>query len=152
MGSLLPRLDACGAIANGTLTVLIAADSKMMRLQILRVVREVLPDASIVYAENGAEVLKAWGAVPAPDLTVLDIHMPLLNGFEVMRHASAAGIRAQPIVVYTASRDDGLRQQCLEAGAAAVVTKSRESIRAGIERALQLRTKEGAYLQPSGNV
>ncbi len=123
------------------LDVLIADDAKTMRLQVMSLVREVLPDAVFTLVENGAEVLKAWSMKP-PQLTILDIHMPLLNGLEVMRHAVASGLGVPPVVIYTASRDESLRAQCLDAGAAAVVTKSREDIHAAIRAALRLAPAE----------
>jgi len=119
--------------------VLIADDSKAMRLQVTRAVHEVLPKATIDYAASGAEVLKAWRSDTPPDLMILDIHMPVLSGFEVLRHMAADERRLPCIIIYTASRDDILRQKCIEAGATAVVTKSHEDIHDAIQKALQNR-------------
>jgi CheY-like chemotaxis protein len=126
--------------------ILIADDSKTMRLEVARVVHEVAPDAHIHYAADGAEVLKAWRTHPAPDLTILDIHMPVLNGLEVLRHSSASGINPPRVVIYTASRDDVMRCQCLEAGASAVVTKSRENIHDAIRNALQIQAEDNTNI------
>jgi CheY-like chemotaxis protein len=119
--------------------VLVADDSKAMRLQVARVIREVLPEAEIRFAENGADVLKAWRAAVPPRLTVLDIHMPVLNGVELLRQAAAGGVVVPRVVIYTASRDDALRQQCIAAGAAAVVTKSREDLHEAIRAVLETK-------------
>ncbi|MBN1962003.1 MAG: response regulator transcription factor [Deltaproteobacteria bacterium] len=118
--------------------ILIADDSKTMRMQISNVVRELLDDANIRYAEDGAGVLKAWHDIHPPNLTILDIHMPVLNGLEVMRHLLASGTKIPKVIIYTASRDDAMRQQCLDAGAAAVIIKSRENIHEAIRTALQI--------------
>jgi len=117
--------------------VLIADDSKTMRLQLARVVHEVLPQASVAYAVSGAEVLKAWGSDAPPDLMILDVHMPVLDGLEVLRHMAADAGRRPLVIIYTASRDDVLRQQCLDAGATAVVTKSHTDIHAAIRLAMK---------------
>jgi CheY-like chemotaxis protein len=118
--------------------VLIADDSKAMRLQVTRVVREVLPQANIQYASSGAEVLRMWRSDTPPDLMILDIHMPVLNGLEVLRHMTAGGDRPPSVIIYTASRDEVMREQCLNAGATAIVTKSHEDIHEAIRNALQL--------------
>jgi CheY-like chemotaxis protein len=118
-------------------SVLIADDSKVMRLKVARTVQRALPEASIAYAANGPDVIKACLEGSAPDLMVLDIHMPVLNGLEVLRQLSAQGTALPVVVVYTASRDDVLREQCLAAGATAVVTKSREDLDNAIHHACQ---------------
>ncbi|MEK7704979.1 MAG: response regulator transcription factor [Myxococcota bacterium] len=126
------------------LNILLADDSKAIRMQVARVVRELLPDADVLFAQDGAGVLKMWRTAMPPQLTILDIHMPVLNGLEVLRHAAADGVTIPPVIIYTASRDDVLRQQCLEAGAAAVVTKSRENIQDAIRKTLRLETDGSA--------
>lgn len=118
--------------------VLIADDSKAMRLQVARTVQQAMPEATIAYAASGTDVIKACLEKSAPDLMVLDIHMPVLNGLEVLRQIAAQGVALPTVVIYTASRDDGLREQCLAAGATAVVTKSREALELAIREATQL--------------
>lgn len=119
--------------------VLIADDSKAMRLQVTRTVQQALPDSTIIYAASGDEVVRACLDDSAPDLMVLDIHMPVLNGLEVLRHIAANGAELPIVVIYTASRDDAMRNQCLDAGAAAVVTKSREDLEQALRDVLQDR-------------
>lgn len=110
------------------LHVLIADDSKAMRLQVTRALHDRVPDAIIHYAANGAEVLKTWLSDSPPDLMVLDVHMPVLSGLEVLRQIAAHGGKPPRVIIYTASRDDVVRRQCLEAGATAVITKSHDDI------------------------
>jgi FixJ family two-component response regulator len=53
---------------------------------------------------------------------VLDVHMPMMSGWEVHAHLSAAGCRT-PVVYMTADRNDALRRRAMDAGAAAFLVK-----------------------------
>jgi len=55
---------------------------------------------------SGADFLTSLG-VRHPDCVVLDVHMPMLTGFDVSAWMQAAGIQV-PIVFITASDDAGL--------------------------------------------
>ena len=53
---------------------------------------------------------------------VLDLQMSGMSGLDLLHHLRAAGASI-PIVVLTAHGDEGTRQRCLEAGAAAFLVK-----------------------------
>ena len=53
---------------------------------------------------------------------VLDLRMPGMNGFELLRHLSVSGSRI-PAVILTAHGDDETRQRSLQAGAVAFLSK-----------------------------
>jgi FixJ family two-component response regulator len=53
---------------------------------------------------------------------VLDLRMPGMNGFDLLRHLSVSGSRI-PTVILTAHGDDETRQRSLQAGAAAFLSK-----------------------------
>jgi FixJ family two-component response regulator len=53
---------------------------------------------------------------------VLDLRMPGMNGFDLLRHLSGTGSRI-PAVILTAHGDDETRQRSLQAGAAAFLSK-----------------------------
>ena len=81
--------------------------------------------------ENGWEALyflhrsAPYTDVPRPDLILLDLNMPGLNGFDVL-HAMKdhAELSAIPVVVLTSSRSSRDREKSLELGARAFVTKA----------------------------
>jgi NarL family two-component system response regulator YdfI len=54
-------------------------------------------------AEDGREALRLADEL-RPDVVLLDVHMPDLDGFEVARQL--AELESPPIVVLTSSRDD----------------------------------------------
>jgi CheY-like chemotaxis protein len=76
---------------------------------------------TIAEAGDGREAL-AQIAAGAPDLVLLDIMMPVLDGWEVLRRLDPA---APPVVVVTAlaTHDQQHLEQLLELGAVDVVVK-----------------------------
>ncbi|MGD0530565.1 MAG: response regulator [Polyangiaceae bacterium] len=88
-------------------------------------------------ADGEQALLKAVGA--EPDLIVLDLGMPRMDGTKVLRllHGSAP-LSFVPVVVCTACRDPAAAQLAREEGCAAFVTKpcSPEALRAVVEGVL----------------
>jgi hypothetical protein len=81
-------------------------------------------DADIVEAFNGKEALEALEEGEPFDLVLMDIMMPIMNGFETIEN-----IRKQekwkdlPIIAVTAKALDEDRRKCLEVGANDYMTK-----------------------------
>ena len=74
-------------------------------------------------AESGPAALAAIAA-EAPDLILLDIMMPGMDGFEVVRRLKAdATSRPIPIVMVTALDDDGSRARLAAAGVSHMLAK-----------------------------
>ncbi|MBY0477691.1 MAG: response regulator transcription factor [Chitinophagaceae bacterium] len=63
------------------IAIAIADDSKMMRLAIKEIVQS-FGYAVIIEAENGNDLLNQLEVSVLPDACVIDINMPVLNGFE----------------------------------------------------------------------
>ena len=77
----------------------------------------------LTFACDGAEAL-ARAAAPPPDLILLDVMMPHMDGFEVRRRLRADPILADvPIVLVTALDDRDSRLAGLEAGADDFISK-----------------------------
>jgi putative two-component system response regulator len=60
-----------------------------------------------------------------PDLVLLDLHMPVIDGFELMRQLAPLtdGGRSVPFMVLTADDSDAIRRRALAAGARDFLTK-----------------------------
>jgi excisionase family DNA binding protein len=71
-------------------TVLIVEDDAIDRELLSHLVRKALPGARIEMAENGFQGLLLAGRV-APGVVVTDIHMPHMNGLEMIRQLLADG-------------------------------------------------------------
>ena len=109
--------------------ILVVDDSDLMH----RMYGMMLRDGGLVAARDGDEAVAAIVADPGIDL--LDINMPKMNGFDVLRELSARGLvpPLRVIVVTTEGRDQDA-QRGLAAGAAAYLTKPfrAEEVRAAI--------------------
>lgn len=75
-------------------------------------------------ANSGARALKAAQTDPVPDLVLLDIMMPEMDGYEVCRQLKAAvATRDIPIIFLTARADRDDERLGLELGAVDYITK-----------------------------
>jgi DNA-binding NarL/FixJ family response regulator len=76
-------------------------------------------------AYDGQEATRLAGELE-PDVVLLDLSMPVLDGFEASRRI-LAGAPGTSVVVLTGSSDSGDVDKAFEAGARAYVTKDRIS-------------------------
>ena len=80
-------------------------------------------DMSVDVVASGAAALAAMAAQP-PDLMILDLNLPGLDGMEVCRVVRARPLTASlPIIMLTARTDEGDRVAGLDLGADDYVTK-----------------------------
>jgi CheY-like chemotaxis protein len=89
-------------------------------------------------ATSGAEALTLIAA-ETPDLVLLDIMMPGMDGFEVVRRLkSDAATRAIRVVMVTALDDEGSRARLAAAGISVMLTKpvDRWQLKSLLERTL----------------
>jgi DNA-binding NarL/FixJ family response regulator len=77
-------------------------------------------------ARNGAEAVELAERLH-PDVVVMDIEMPVVDGIEATRRLRDSGNRAQ-VFVLTASEFAETRRRALEAGAAGYLRKSESSL------------------------
>jgi two-component system chemotaxis response regulator CheY len=102
--------------------ILIVDDSSVMHAY-HRQVLGALPDCRLSFARHGKEALAKIEAEGAPDVIVLDINMPVMDGLEFLSRLRALAIRRAPvIIVSTEGKEDDLRRG-LEAGADGYVRK-----------------------------
>ncbi|MBX3439941.1 MAG: response regulator transcription factor, partial [Planctomycetaceae bacterium] len=72
---------------------------------------------------NGQALIEAAGRLD-PDIVVLDISMPVLNGFDAARRLASDACRAR-LVFLTVHQDEDLVRRALELGAQGYVVKPR---------------------------
>jgi CheY-like chemotaxis protein len=81
----------------------------------------------LAIARDGQEVLQhlhAAGGKHLPDLVLLDLNLPKVDGFEVLRAIRAdSKLRAIPVIVLSSSSDGRQVRQAYELGANAYVVK-----------------------------
>ena len=95
--------------------ILVVEDDEML-LDLMQQTLE-LADYAVTAAVNGADAL-AQAAAAKPDLILMDIGMPEIDGFEATRRLKAdPATRAIPVIALTAHATTADRQQALDAGA-----------------------------------
>jgi DNA-binding response OmpR family regulator/anti-sigma regulatory factor (Ser/Thr protein kinase) len=125
-----------GAMERGT--ILIIDDNTL----ILTLLRDLLQPQGyqMLYATSGAEGI-ALANVNPPDLILLDVMMPDMNGFAVCQHVRIQPNLAQvPIMMITALDDRASRMRGFEAGADDFITKPFDSaeLRARVATVIRL--------------
>jgi two-component system sensor histidine kinase/response regulator len=109
--------------ANGAIAgrVLVVDDNEANRLLLQELLE--LEGHQVLLASNGAEALEC-AAKQLPDLMLLDVNMPRMDGLEVCRRVRAdPASRALPIILVTALAERAHRLQGIAAGANDYVTK-----------------------------
>ena len=101
-------------------TVLIADDDFNIHLLVEAALAK---DYDLLTAEDGEECLAAVRSA-VPDLLVLDLNMPNLDGLRVLHNLRIEmGLSDLPILVLTASSDESHTREAFEAGATDYLTK-----------------------------
>jgi len=101
--------------------VLLVDDHALLRTGVANIINQE-PDLQVVgEAENGREALAAYDR-HQPDVTLLDLRMPVMEGVEVVRRLRERDPGARVIVLTTYDTDDEI-SQALKAGAKAYVLK-----------------------------
>ena len=101
--------------------VLLADDHALLRTGVANIINQE-PDLQVVAeAGDGAEALAAY-ELHKPDVTLLDLRMPVMEGVEVVRRIRERDPRALVIILTTYDTDDEI-SRALKAGAKAYVLK-----------------------------
>jgi CheY-like chemotaxis protein len=103
------------------ITILIVDDEIVSRYTIEALLES--DNYTLVFAENGLQGLEKAETL-TPDLVLLDVMMPGINGFEVCRRLRAnPNLAHLPVAMVTAWDDPTARARCLEIGANEVICK-----------------------------
>jgi DNA-binding NarL/FixJ family response regulator len=117
----MPQADAASPVNRGVRSVLLVDDHALLRTGVANIINQE-PDLCVVAeAGDGAEALAAYEQ-HRPDITLLDLRMPVMEGVEVVRRIRERDPGARVIVLTTYDTDDEI-SQALKAGAKAYVLK-----------------------------
>ncbi|MGH8038949.1 MAG: twitching motility response regulator PilH [Stenotrophomonas sp.] len=124
--------------------ILIVDDSPSQQLGIKRIVEKLGHET--LTAENGAEGVKVAKA-QLPDLVLMDVVMPELNGFQATRTlAREATTKHIPVILVTTKDQDTDRMWGMRQGAKAYITKpfSEDELSEVLERVFSSKEPPGA--------
>ncbi|MCX5147126.1 response regulator transcription factor [Streptomyces sp. NBC_00320] len=108
-------------MSSGSVRVLLADDQPLVRSG-LRVLMADTPDLEVVgEAANGAEAVRLTAEL-APDVVVMDIRMPEMDGIEATRRLTAGPGAARVLILTTFDEDDHV-YGALRAGASGFAVK-----------------------------
>ena len=95
---------------------ILVVDDNDLNLVLLAKILE-LEGYDVTMAHNGVEAIQSI-VQEIPDLALLDVMMPEMNGYELCRKLRQPPLSTEmPIVMLTAMSSEGERKQALEAGA-----------------------------------
>ena len=106
--------------------VLLVEDDGAHRWVIRRLLENAFgEEASVEEAVTGEKALERAAAEPTLDLILLDLGLPGVDGFEVLRHLRAAErTRGIPVIVVSSSEQEEDVRRAYEAGANSFISKS----------------------------
>jgi DNA-binding NarL/FixJ family response regulator len=108
-------------VAVGKSRVLLVDDHALLRTGVANIINQERDLEVVAEAGNGVEAIEAYDR-HHPDVTLLDLRMPVMEGVEVVRRIREKDPRARFIVLTTYDTDEEIAR-ALKAGAKAYVLK-----------------------------
>jgi two-component system NarL family response regulator len=123
MSSPSPVIASAGRTAAGShvARVLVVDDHALFRTGVANIINQESDLRVVAEAANGEEAIAAFDR-HQPDVTLLDLRMPVMEGVEVVRHLRERDPHAKVIVLTTYDTDEVI-SRALRAGAKAYVLK-----------------------------
>jgi DNA-binding response OmpR family regulator len=115
-----PRARPDEPTAEASSRILLAEDEDRMRTQVARALRR--HGYQVSEADNGVTALEL-AAEEVPDLAIIDLRMPKMDGFEVVRQLKATHATALPVLVLSGMDHPEDRVRAFEVGADDFVAK-----------------------------
>jgi DNA-binding NarL/FixJ family response regulator len=107
-------------------SILIADDHPLFREALRGAVMSLLPQATIVEADNAEALFRVTESHPHADLLLLDLNMPGARGYSALVHLRA--VRPElPVLVVSALEDPATIRRALDHGAAGFIPKSSDA-------------------------
>lgn len=132
-------------------TIIVAEDVPMNMTLILSVLKQFIPEAEIVEAQNGKEVLNAMKNTEA-DLILMDVQMPVMDGLQATREirsreATQHTNKPIPIIALTAGAQPSQQEECIQAGMNDFLSKP--ITKSNLQQALSKQLSHLYYQKPT---
>ena len=115
----MPATDARQVAQSTRASVMLVDDHALLRTGVANIINQESDLYVVAEAGNGVEALDAYDRYH-PDVTLLDLRMPVMEGVEVVRRLRERDPRARVIVLTTYDTDEEI-SRALKAGAKAYV-------------------------------
>jgi PAS domain S-box-containing protein len=103
-------------ITNDKLIIFIVEDNKINMLLAKTLIKNIVPNAQIFELENGEVALEKVKTL-LPDLILMDIQMPIMNGYDAtVEIRKLPNTKHIPIIALTAGTVKGEKEKCIEYG------------------------------------
>jgi len=123
----------------------IIADDHLLIRQVIRVILDKTDDIEVIgEASDGLEAIKLVETL-VPDVLMVDITMPYLNGIEMTKRLQAQGLTTRVLII-SVHLDNTLAQQALQAGAQGYVLKN--ALATDLPTAIRTIQQGGTFLSP----
>ena len=107
-----------------SLNYLLIEDDEIERLKFVRVLKKNNYPYKLTEAKNGEEALDILEKQDAPDIILLDLNMPKMNGLEFLKILkSNPKLKYVPIIILSTSNNHRDLKQCYEEGIAGYIVK-----------------------------
>ena len=106
---------------SNEITIILADDHPIVRKGLREVIEEDKRLRVVAEANNGREAVEAIEKF-SPQVTILDIDMPVMNGFETAREIKRRKLKTE-IIFLTMHRDEDLFNEAIDLGAKGFVLK-----------------------------
>ncbi len=124
--------------------VIIADDHNLVRKGIRALLEKSGEVQIVAEADNGADALKLTAEL-TPDVLLLDIRMPRLDGAQALQQLRARKLKTQ-VVILSMFADAALVRQCLRDGARGYLVK--ESLTEELELAVRAASQHQTFISP----
>ena len=105
-----------------TEAMILLVDDEPSNIDVLRAVLKA--DYRLKVALNGEKALKIAASAPAPDLVLLDVMMPDMDGYQVCRQLKAEPATASiPVLFVTGHTDASDAEKCRASGGEGMISK-----------------------------
>lgn len=120
------------------LKILVVDDEQLARQRLISLVEELHPEQQLIEADNGLSALE-MANFHKPDIMLLDIRMPVMDGLEVAQHMSRS-VNAPAIIFTTAYQDHALEAFDIHAIDYLLKPVRKERLKDALERARILQS------------
>lgn len=123
--------------------ILIADDHELIREGLERSLAAMAPDVTVIHAQDGSSVLGQLEQHRDLDIVLLDLFMPNVNGYDLLRHI-CDHYESLPVIVVSAAEEPHYMRKSIDYGASGFIPKS--STTENMLNAIRLVMSGGTYI------